>query len=53
MNTYDSYVVNKIINGHQFTIVWHVDDLKLSHVKEGAVDNEVKWLETIYGPLVG
>ena len=24
-------MVNKIINGKQYTIVWHVDDLKISH----------------------
>jgi len=30
-NPYDPCVVNKMIDGKQFTIVWHVDDLKLSH----------------------
>ena len=30
-NPYDPCVANKEINGSQFTIVWHVDDLKLSH----------------------
>ena len=27
-NKYDNCVVNKTINGHQMTVVWHVDDLK-------------------------
>jgi hypothetical protein len=31
-NPYDSCIVNKIINGKQCTIIWHIDDLKLSHV---------------------
>ena len=31
MNPYDKCVVNKIINGKQCTIIWHVDDFKLSH----------------------
>jgi len=31
INPYDSCVANKIVNGKQFTIVWHVDDLKASH----------------------
>jgi hypothetical protein len=31
LNPYDTCVVNKEINGEQMTIVWHVDDLKLSH----------------------
>ena len=32
MNPYDACVANKMINGKQFTIVWHVDDLKASQV---------------------
>ena len=32
VNLYDWCVVNKIIAGKQCTIVWHVDDLKISHV---------------------
>eukprot|EP00957_Ditylum_brightwellii_P176460 13438005-Ditylum_brightwellii.AAC.1 len=31
INPYDSCVANKHIKGHQFTICWHVDNLKLSH----------------------
>jgi hypothetical protein len=31
-NPYDKCVVNKMIKGKQCTIIWHVDDLKLSHV---------------------
>jgi hypothetical protein len=46
VNPYDSCVANK-------AIVWHVDDLKLSHVSEMVLDREVEWLETIYGSLVG
>jgi hypothetical protein len=29
------------------------NDLKLSHLLEAGVDEELKWLESIYGPLVG
>jgi hypothetical protein len=36
INPYDWCVANKMINGKQCTILWHVDDLKISHV-----DNEV------------
>jgi hypothetical protein len=46
-------VANKEIEGAQFTIVWHVDDLKMSHQSEKVQDMEIRWLETIYGPLVG
>jgi len=39
LNPYDKCVVNKKINGEQCTIIWHVDDLKLSHVEKKVVDN--------------
>ena len=32
INPYNFCVANKIINGKQCTVVWHVDDLKISHV---------------------
>jgi len=31
INPYDPCVVNTVINGHQMTVTWHVDDLKVSH----------------------
>ena len=31
INPYDLCVANKMVNRKQFTIVWHVDDIKLSH----------------------
>ena len=30
INPYDWCVANKMINGKQYTIGWHVDDLKIS-----------------------
>jgi len=35
---YDPCVANKIVNGKQITVVWHVDDLKISHVETKVVD---------------
>jgi len=32
LNEYDKCIMNKTINGKQCTIIWHVDDLKISHV---------------------
>ena len=32
LNPYDRCVANKMVNGKQLTLVWHVDDLKVSHV---------------------
>lgn len=37
MNPYDSCVANKIVDGTQMTVAWHVDDLKVSHKKITAI----------------
>ena len=31
MNPYDSCMANKMVNGKQLTVAWHVNDLKASH----------------------
>ena len=30
LNSYDSCVANKMVNGKQMTVTWHVDDIKIS-----------------------
>jgi hypothetical protein len=50
-NAYDTCVMNKIIDGQQCTVVWHVDDLKISHVSAAVVDEVIKFLEAEYGDL--
>jgi hypothetical protein len=37
-NPYDPCVMNKDINGLQCTILWHVDNLKISHVVTEVID---------------
>ena len=37
LNPYDLCVANKIVDGGQLIVVWHVDDLKVSHVDAGVV----------------
>ena len=49
VNPYDPCVANKMVNGKQLTITWHVDDLKASHVHENVLDQFVEWLKTKYG----
>jgi hypothetical protein len=49
VNKYDKCVTNKIINGNQCTICWHVDDLKMSHVKADVLEQIVKKLNEKYG----
>jgi hypothetical protein len=49
VNPYDRCVVNKIIDGEQCTIIWHVDDLKLSHAKQEVLDDNADKLNAEYG----
>ena len=51
LNDYDRCVANKVINGHQCTIVWHVDDLKISHVDPDVVTDIIRKLNDKYGKL--
>jgi hypothetical protein len=37
-NCYDRCTFNKMIDGNQITIQFHVDDLKISHVKQSVID---------------
>jgi hypothetical protein len=49
INPYDECVANKIVNGRQCTVLWHVDDLKISHVDSGVVDDILRMLDERYG----
>jgi hypothetical protein len=46
VNPYDWCVANKIVNGKQCTIVWHVDDLKISHVDAEVIEDVVSDLDS-------
>jgi Reverse transcriptase (RNA-dependent DNA polymerase) len=49
INPYDWCVANKTINGKQCTILWHVDDLKISHADPGVVTDVIKQIEKEFG----
>ena len=49
INPYDWCVANKNVNGKQITIVWHVDDLKISHEDPQVVTNCIEMLDNKYG----
>ena len=51
MNLYERCCWNKMINKEQFTIVFHVDNLKLSHKDEELVSNIIANLESIYATI--
>jgi hypothetical protein len=36
VNPYDPCVVNKMVNGSQMTVRWHVDNLMISHISNKA-----------------
>jgi hypothetical protein len=42
INPYDGCVANKMIDGKQCTVLWHVDDLKISHVREDVNTDIIK-----------
>jgi hypothetical protein len=49
VNPYDWCVTNKTINGKQCTIlIWHVDDLKVSHVDPDVLKDIVTELDKSY-----
>jgi hypothetical protein len=49
INPYDWCVVNKIINGKQCMILWHVDNIKDSRVEQKVLDNITDQLNDKYG----
>jgi KUP system potassium uptake protein len=51
LNPYDPCVANKTINGKQCTIVWYVDDNKISHVEYDVVTRIIKRIEKSFGKM--
>ena len=51
-NMYDLCVVNKGINGKQFTILWHVDDINILHVDPKIVTYIIDKVEDKYGDIM-
>jgi hypothetical protein len=48
INPYDRCVANKVVNGKQMTVLWHVDDLKASHKEQVVLDEFEGYLRSIY-----
>ena len=49
VNPYDECVANKITHGQQCTILWNVDDIKISHAAGHVVSKVITELEKEYG----
>ena len=48
-NDYDPCIANRMVNGNQHTVRFHVDDLLSSHVDPKVNDRFAFWLEKMYG----
>jgi hypothetical protein len=52
LNPYDPCVANKVVDGKQMTVCWHVDDLKVSYCDPAQVTIFGEWMSTKYGVAV-
>ena len=48
-NSYDPCVANRMINGKQHTVRFHVDDLMSSHIDPKVNDEFHQWAQSVYG----
>ena len=48
-NPYDPCVVNEDIKSKQLTVLFHVDDVKVSSVRKQSVDDFIQWIDYKYG----
>ena len=51
LNPYDSCIANKIIDGHQCTVAFYVDDNKISHVDPKVVTSVIEEISRHFGEL--
>jgi hypothetical protein len=48
LNPYDLCVANRMVNGKQHTVVWHVDDMKSSHIDSKVNDELIDFIRKRY-----
>ena len=51
LNPYDLCVANKMVNGHQLTVGWYVDDVKMSHMDDDELTKLIELLEEKFGKM--
>ena len=51
INPYEPCVANKMVNGKQLTILWYVDDIKISHEDSRVVQKTLDYLEKEFGKM--
>ena len=52
LNLYDRCVANKPVNGKKFTLMWYVEDNKVSHMEAWLVEYLINYLRKHFGELV-
>ena len=51
LNLYDPCVMNKIVEGDQITVVFHVDDMKELQKRDKTITKVIEYLDGIYPGL--
>ena len=51
INPYDECIANKIINGKKCTVVWYVEDRKISHQDSAVVTEVIDLMKKYFGDL--
>jgi hypothetical protein len=51
LNRYDPCTENKMAQGNQFIVLWHVNCLKMSHMEHDEVTSMINWLTGVYGDM--
>ena len=51
IDPYDRCVANKEINGKQCTILWYIDDDKVSHADPSVITDIIELMESYFGDL--
>ena len=49
VNPYNPCVANKMVNGEQMTVTWHVDNLRVSHKDGAEIRKFADYLRATYG----
>ncbi len=49
INPCDACTANKMVNGKQLTVAWHVDNLKVSHVDKAVARDFIEWVRQLCG----
>ncbi len=52
INPYNPCIANKMVNGSQMTIRWHVDDLMISNLKQEEIMQVVQQIKNINGKIL-